>query len=452
MARVAALNAPRPSPPFPRFAPVARLRPVALVQPGTDLPGAPYAAVERDLPDAGFAAEVSLSSGPTRYAATWDGTRVGLVTTVAGRTRPHVSRRHGRAEDPTGLALSLTGPFLTAWTREGERWVARAVVDLDEPGAPGGPDPHDEGWLAGLTADGDRAGCFGQLGLRDVRVVTDADGTPCTDDGRVLLTATSAGPGGFRTGHTSVWSLDPDTLDLGHRGDLFFRRPERPGVLGDHATHLVRDRGVDGGVEGDRWLVATSTWGDFDRRRRARVTTTVATVPATTDVTRGSHVLDTVALRLPTPPDSVGSWDPHLVRDGDGWWATYVSASRFFRFHPVVAQGPALDRMSLRASATGRTATEGPTLVRRDDRWWVLASDGRDGPRAHRARYPVLDLDLHQHGHLDAAYPTNLPWPSLVDLPGRRPLLVGFNGAAYGGPLLGYGTHGALVVQRAGED
>ena len=63
-------------------------------------------------------------------------------------------------------------------------------------------------------------------------------------------------PGFFDTAHTSVWRLDPGSLDLEHTADLFFRRPDRPGVFGDHATHLVRTA--------DGWLVATSTWGDFE--------------------------------------------------------------------------------------------------------------------------------------------------------------------------------------------
>lgn len=420
---------------LPRFAPVARRRPVSVVQPGTDLPVAPYAAVEGEL--TGPATQVVLVAGDTRLAASWDGARVALTTTVRGRTRHHRSRRHGRASSPTALALALTGPFLTAFVREDGRWVARAVVDLAE--LDDAPDVHDEAWLATLAAEGDRSGCFGQLGLRDLRVVTHADGTPYVDDGRVLLTATSAGPGGFRTGHTSVWTLDPVGLDLTHRGDLFFRRPERAGVLGDHATHLVRD--------GQRWLVATSTWGDFDRQRHPRVTTTLATTTA--DVSRGCHVLDTQPLPLPVDGfASVGTWDPHLVRDGDRWLVTYVSASRFFSFHPVLAEGPALDRLTVRASATDRTATEGPTLTRLDGRWHVLASDGRDGPRGLRASYPVLDLDLRQHSTLAAAYPSNLPWPTLLELPGHEPLLVGFDGTRAGGPLLGYGSHGDVVLQR----
>ncbi|WP_137294523.1 hypothetical protein [Nocardioides dongxiaopingii] len=424
---------------LPAFRTAARLRPVDVVQPGSRVGPAPFVAAERDLAAGRPApADVVLRSGRTTFRATWDGVVVALeVGDATGGVSRHVSRRHGHGVSPTTLALALTGPFLAAFVREAGTWVARAVVDLTL--LPGAPDVHDEDWLAGLSAEGERTGTFGQLGFRDVRTVTHADGTAHLDGDRVLLTATSAGPGGFRTGHTSVWALDPLRLEVEHRADLFFRRPERPGTFGDHATHLVRD--------GDRWLVATSTWGDFDKRTNPRVTTTLATETADVDLLHGHHVLDTVPLDLPVEGlDSVGRWDPHLVRADGGWLATYVSARRFFSFHPVLAQGRDLDRLRLRAAATDRTATEGPTLTRLGEEWAVLASDGRDNPRGRRAAYPVYDLDLRQRGTLDADYPTNIPWPTLVPRPGG-PAVVGFDGTPAGGPLLDYGTHGDLVVQ-----
>ena len=78
----------------------------------------------------------------------------------------------------------------------------------------------------------------------------------------------------------------------------------------------------------------------------------------------------------------------------------------------------------------------------------LLASDGRDGRRAHRKRFPVFDLDLVEVGELDAPYPTNLPWPTLLR-DGDGWLLVTFNGAGHGGDLVGYGTHGTVVLMRA---
>jgi hypothetical protein len=462
---------------LPRFEVVARRRPVDLVSPGATLvdeplvPGssfptphpAPYAAVCATFPTA-LAAVVATGrltleltgSDGTRLTGWYDAARrtVGLDVTVAGRTSTHRSRRRGRpAGGADALALTLTGTHLTVFTREGSTWVARGRTNLAERRL----DTRDEAWLASLHSGVTRepaaapelrsepqgrltAGGFGQLGLRDLRVVSNADGTPYLHDGRPLLTATSAGPGFFDTGHTSVWSLDPAACELSHRADLFFRRPDRPGVFGDNATHLVRD--------GDRWLVATSTWGDFDLNRRgATVAVTLAETDA--DLLSGRHLLDTRPLRLPTEGlRSVGVWDPHLVRTDGCWRVAYVSARKFFRFHPVLAQGPSLDALVLRGAAADRVATEGTTLVELDGTWRLLASDGRDGRRGQRERYPVFDLDLAEVGALDAPYPTNIPWPTLLR-DGDGWLMVAFNAAGYGGDLVGYGTHGAVVLMRA---
>jgi hypothetical protein len=435
---------------LPRFTEVRRSRPVDLVAASARAvaatgPGswatphpAPYAAVTAVVTGP---ATLSLSSGGVRLAGWWDGTRAGVdVGTGESRTR-HVSRRHsrpGRAPDEVGL--SLTGTHATVFTRTRGTWTARSRVDLR-----GRVDTRDEAWLAGLRSGAEgavgavEAGGFGQLGLRDLRVVSIPDGTPYLLDGRVVLSATSAGPGFFDTAHTSVWALDPITLDLEHLADLFFRRPDAPGSYGDHATHLVRD--------GDRWLVATSTWGDFDRSRPgASVAVTLA--DTTADLLGGRHLLDTRPLLLPTAElRSVGVWDPHLVRDDDGWLVGFVSSPAFWTFYPALASGTSLDALTLRSAARERTATEGTTLVRLGGSWRVLASDGRDSPRRLRRRYPVLDLDLHETGTVTAPYPTNIPWPTLVPV-GESWLLVGFDGTPYSGKVAGYGTHGDVIFMR----
>ncbi len=440
-----------------RFEPVGWCRPVSLVQPGTDLaaPLAPSVAVEADVSGAGRV-EVSLRSGDIALTGSYDGS-LGLTVTTGSRTTRHASRRSGRPEAPVeSVGLALTGTHLSVLAREAGAWLVRGRVDLATRF-----DTRDETWLAGLTHEATgpvaevRAGAFGQLGLRDLRVVSHADGSPWREQGqdgeRVLLTATSAGPGFFDTAHTSVWALDPHDLTLEHRSDLFFRRPDRPGVFGDHASHLVRD--------GERWLLATSTWGDFDRSAPG-ATVGVTLAETTTDLTRGRHVLDTRPLTLPTTGlRSVGVWDPHLVRTDDGWLVAYVSAHRFFRFHPVLAGGPTLEDLTLLGAASDRRATEGPVLTRWGGdagRWRVVASDGRDGRPGQRGRYPVLDLDpslpqerrLAEVDALDAPYPTNLPWPTLLETDDGW-LMVGFDGTRAGGRLVGYGSHGRVVFARA---
>lgn len=399
---------------LPRFEIVARRRPVDLVVPGSSLAEvvAPYAA-------ATGTGDLALTSGRDRLVARYDGSAAWLEVTVGGRTTRHRSRRFANAGPVREVGLTLTGTHLTVLTRGPGPWTARGRYDLR-----GRVDTHAEDWLAGLAADAPVAGRFGQLGLRDVRVV---DGAP---DGRLVLSATSAGPGFFDTAHTSLWEVDPDTLAPTHLADVFFRRPGVPGVYGDHATHVLRD--------GDRWLVATSTWGDFEKKQRPVRVTLAST---TADLLSGVHVLDTEPLALPTDGlRSVGVWDPHLARTEEGWLVGFVSATRYFRFHPALATGPSLDALTLRASGSG-TETEGTTLARLDGAWRVLVSD-----KVAR-RFPVLDLDLRETGALDAPYPSNIPWPTLVPV-GDSWLWVTFNGSPRGGPLPGYGTHGDLVFLR----
>ncbi|QIK75181.1 hypothetical protein [Nocardioides piscis] len=433
---------------LPRLEIVRRLRPIDLLAPGSsiDLPVAGAHPMPMPAPGAtvvmpGGEGTLAFRLGDHRLAGSVARGHAALVFDHAGRTSTHRSRRHGRCDqEPSAMALTLTGTQLTLLTCEAERWVGRARIDLADPATR--VDVHDEALLAGLQVECSApatAGRFGQLGLRDIRLVTARDGSPVRDRARLLISATSAGPGFFATAHTSVWSFDPDSFDLEHRSDLWFRRPDRPGVYGDHATHVVRD--------GDGWLVATSTWGDFrhaDPKRSVR-----ATIARTrSDVTTGVHVLDTEELPLPTDGfRSVGVWDPHLVHTGHEWLVGFASARKFFRFHPALASGRRLEELSLRAAATDRRATEGTTLVKIDGQWRVLASDGPAGRRGQRRRHPVFDLDLREVGELAAAYPTNLPWPTLVETEDGW-LMLTFNGRPTGGRLLGYGTHGDLVVQR----
>lgn len=398
-----------------RFGVVGRRRPFDLVVPGSSLAEvvAPYVALTGP-------GDLALTSGGDRLVARYDGSAAWLEVTAGGATTRHRSRRMAKPGGPVReVGLTLTGTHLTVLTRGPGPWTARGRVDLrDRVGT------HAEDWLAALTADAAVAGRFGQLGLRDLRLV---DGAP---QGRVLLSATSAGPGFFDTAHTSLWEVEPRTLTLTHLSDVFFRRPDKPGAYGDHATHVLRDR--------DRWLVTTSTWGDFDAKHRP-VSVTLASTDA--DLLSGAHLLDTAPLALPTDGlRSVGVWDPHLARTDDGWLVGYVSATRYFRFHPVLASGPSLDDLSLRAAGAG-SQTEGTTLARLDGRWRVLASDGV------ARRYPVLDLDLRETGELAAPYPSNIPWPTLVP-DGDSWLLVAFDGRPCGGPLPGYGTHGDVVFLR----
>ena len=132
------------------------------------------------------------------------------------------------------------------------------------------------------------------------------------------------------------------------------------------------------------------------------------------------------------------------MRTDDGWLAAYVSARKFFRFHPVVAVRPDPRRPD---AARRRRRPQGDRGRRRciasSDEWRLLASDGV------RRRYPVFDLDLTEVGSLDAPYDTNIPWPTILDLGDDGQLMIGFDGEPTGGRLVGYGSHGAVRFARA---
>lgn len=439
---------------LPRFEVVHRARPVRLVARERETGFvAPFAAVEVDLGTHDVAGRVSAGftgSDGTRLLGWYDGGRrlAGLdITDAEGRTSHHRSRRHGRPPTPPdSIATTVTGSWLTVFTRSDGEWTARGRVDLADRDLLADP--------AGLTATSGwqsreeherspvasrRSGTFGQLGLRDCHFVTHADGRPVEEDGLLFLAMTHAGPGAFTAGHTGIWSYHPATHAFEHTADLYFRRGGR--VLGDHATHLVR--------HGSRWLVATSTWADFDG---TGVAITVAESDA--DLLHGEHVLDGRRLELPIGDldgRCVGAWDPHLALVDGHWHVAFVAARKFFSFHPAVARAREADRLDdleLLGEAADRTSSEGTVMARVDGHWRVLASDGRDNPRRVPSGFPVFDLGMRQVGALDAPYPTNIPWPNVVEWD-RGWLMVTFEGTPYGGPLPGYGTHGDLVVMRA---
>lgn len=413
---------------------------------------APFVAVEAELGTHDVAGRLACElTGPggERLTGWYDGGRrlAGLdVTDGSGRTTHHRSRRHGRPETPPdALATALTGSWLSVLTRHGPTWTVRGRVEL-----PPRVEPRAPAFLAGLgttvrwtgrepvstePVTSWRAGTFGGLGVRDVHLVTEADGTPVTRDGLHFLTVTHAGPAFADAAHCGVWSFDPVTYAVQSCARLFFRR--RGLVLGDHATHLVRD--------GDRWLVATSTWGDFAKKSLG-----ITLAVSTDDLLSGEHVLDGQPLDLPAPGRCAGVWDPHLTRIDGHWHLAFVAARKFFDFRPALARAASpgvLGEWELLGSAEDRVATEGTVIARLDGQWRVLASDGRDNPAGVRGRFPVFDLTMREVGALDAAYPTNIPWPTLLERPDGW-LMLTFDGTPAGGDLPGYGTHGDFLVLR----
>lgn len=410
-------------------------------------PPAPFVAVECDvLPRGQAPVAVGLAAeGGDRLVAFHDASRrqVGLELRTGGTSTVLAVAQAPRRVRRLAFVLAENQP--TVLVDAGRGWQALATdrhrvaprLDLRRPET---LSRFVVAWgaLDGVVDVGRvRAGVFGMAGLRDLHVVQNADGSPYVDaDGRMFLTATCAGLGFFTQAHWGVFAFDPDRVaedGLEQTAHLFTRRDGL--VLGDHAGQLVRD--------GDSWHVAVSSWGDFTPQRGVHV----RHLTTSEDLLRGVHVLATERTPMPT---GRGSYDPGLTRIDGRWHVSYVESvsHRPSRFHPALAVAPegaahwteGLERVG---EADGLDFTEGPILARLDGEWLVLASDGK-------ARcYPAFDLRMRRVGELDAPYGTNLPHPDVVDLPGGDRLLLTFDGTPHRPRVLGYGTHGDVLVLRA---
>jgi hypothetical protein len=407
-------------------------------------PAAPFAAVEVDVTGAGAGVVLAGlgSAAGDHVVAVFDARRqrVGIEVRRAGRTRLVRRRKVGLpAAFRLGFAVCENQVTVLADTGAGwsplltERRRVAALLDLRQPetlraltylwGARPG---------SGEVVLGDvRAGLFGMTGLRDPHLVQHADGRPYLRDGKAFLTFTCAGLGGFAQAHWGVFCLDlEDPTRVEQVAQLYTHRHGL--ILGDHAGQLIRD--------GDRWIVLTSSWGDFvPGQIHVRHTTSAA------DLLRGVHLLETEKTPLPT---ELCSWDPGLSRVDGRWHLSFVESpsQQPFEFHPALAAAPNggdwRAGLSMVGAAKDLRKCEGPILTRVRDAWWLVASD------AERRCYPVFTMAMERVGVLDAPYPTNIPHPQIVPLPDGGHLLVTFNGAPFAKQTMGYGGHGDVIVMR----
>ena len=409
-------------------------------------PEAPFATVEARL----RAAEGSIALGlgtedGDHVLVRWTArtSRVSLEARTRGRTRVLRRRKVGLGEG-AGLAFALCENQVTALVDSGEGWQpvlterakVSALVDLRRETT---LERFRYGWGAEeATATGVRAGLFGMTGLRDPHLVQHADGSPYEREGRQFLTWTCAGLGSFRQAHWTAWSFDPASpRDMRLESQIFSRRDGL--VLGDHAGHLVRHQ--------DRWLLATSSWGDF---APGRIHVRHAETDA--DLLSGVHVIDTEPTPLPTEH---ATWDPSLLLHDGSWRVAFVESpsQKKWNFHPALARGPQastgqaegpwFEGLELVAAAKDLTQCEGPIFARVGSEPWLLASD-KVGQN-----YPVFDLDGQRRGRLDAPYPTNIPHPQLVPDPTGGWWMLTFDNAQYAPRVMGYGGHGDVVLMHS---
>jgi hypothetical protein len=373
---------------------------------------------------------------------------VAIDVRVEGRTTRVASVNVDRA-GVTRYAFTVNENYVTALVARGVDWVPvvqHRITDLLDLRNPAVLRQYRYGFGAGgagttVTIEDVRAGYFGQAGIRDLHVISHSDGRPYIRNGKLYLTATQAGLSFFQAAHWGVWTLDLDEpYQVEPVAALFF---ERDGlVLGDHAGQIVADD-HDGCFH-----VAVSSWGDFAfKGMHVRYCRTF------NNILSGVHVLKSARMSLPT---DVSAWDPSMVRIGGRWYVGFVESpyqdpTRGFNFHPALARsdrGGSLNRLSKVGADLSRDQTEGTILQKVGGRWYLLASDGVD------RQYRVYDLSMKLLGFLKAPYGSNIPHPQVIPISDQGQttyLLITFEGTQYHEELLGYGTHGDLIVMRAAQ-
>jgi hypothetical protein len=400
-----------------------------------DAPARPGRVVTHVRPVAPFCAVVVRARGAVAAGLSGDASVVGryadgaasIEVTVAGVTTTVASAAADLAGE-FGFAVVVNENAVTVLADTGAGWQplltnrdgVRALIDLRDPRVLRRLSYGYEGAVGRV-----RAGYFGQAGVRDPHVVQYADGRPLIRDGKLYLTLTCGGLGFFQQAHWGVWTLDlANPTRLTQVAQLFFARDGV--VLGDHAGQIV--------VDGDEFVLAMSSWGDFDFAG-----VQVRYVRTRADVLSGVHVLPTVAMPLPT---SVSSWDPAMTKINGQWHVAFVESpaqSPAFVFHPALARGRSLESLSLVGADLSLDQTEGPIIQRLRGKWYVLASDG--DARVYRK----YDLSMRPQGTLDAPYGTNIPHPQVFRYRDKY-WMVTFDGTQYAEPVLGYGTHGDFIV------
>ncbi len=370
---------------------------------------------------------------------------VSIDVCVEGR-RTRVATIGANLTNATEFAFAVNENYVTALIADGSKWIPVVqhhianLLDLRNPTVlqryrfgfgSGGIDRN-------FTVESVRAGYFGQVGIRDLHVVSYDDGRPYIRGRKLYFTATQAGLSFFQAAHWGVWTLDLDQPNsIEPVATLFFARDGL--VLGDHAGHIVVDERSGG------FHVAVSSWGDF-----AFNGVHVRYCRTFEDILSGVHVLKSTRMPLPTP---VSAWDPSMVRIDERWYVGFVESSiqdpGNFVFWPALARGrsggPITQLTRVGADRT-RRQTEGTILQKVGGRWYLLASDG-----ANR-KYRAYDLSMRLVGFLRAPYGSNLPHPQVIPIPENDRtayLLITFDGTPYHDEVLDYGTHGDVIIMRA---
>lgn len=271
------------------------------------------------------------------------------------------------------------------------------------------------------------------MGQADIRVITDEEGTPLMDGGRVWFTATTRG-GGLPHPSQGVFSLDPGIFDIRFEGMIAFDRGD--GLLRNElASHLFLDR-PSGEWRG--WTTAFSAYGDPAKEEKKEI----LAVRSARDPRRGFSVMSSATMGL------VGDYeDPHGSFDKESGTWRLLMCQNVGGYKAAVFSSPRWDGGFTRIAGPVEEDSTGTTLQKVGGvRYAFFGSSDRN---FHVRSFPDLDplgtleLDLppwEKDGNARV-------WPNLIPLPEGSPapyLLLTFDRTNFPGMKGPNWTYGAM--------
>ncbi|MBB5353876.1 hypothetical protein HNR46_004140 [Haloferula luteola] len=271
------------------------------------------------------------------------------------------------------------------------------------------------------------------IGQADIRTITDEEGTPLMDEGRLWFTATTRG-GGLPHPAQGVFSLSPGLFDFRFEGLIAFDRGD--GLLrNDLASHLFFDRKNQ---EWRGWTTAFSAFGDPQKKEPKEI----LAVRSLHDPRHGFSTMQAAPIGL------VGDYeDPQGVFDSSSGTWRMLLCQNAGGYKAAVFESDHWDGGFHRIAGPVASDSTGTTLQTLDGTRYAFF--GSADQSFHVCTFPELqplgklDLDLPPWR---AKGPSRV-WPCIVPLPEGYPapyLLLTFDRANFPGMPLPNWTYGAL--------
>ncbi|HSX49948.1 MAG TPA: hypothetical protein VLF09_03260 [Cellvibrio sp.] len=278
------------------------------------------------------------------------------------------------------IALSLVMNSASVWVDSGSGWVC--LVTHQIPTASVNFKTIDlTGWKPSFTVaasasvtwvfDNLKSGIFGGVGIRDMTLITSANGDPVDFSGNYRFTATSTCPVG--TGYNTVWEYSPIDYSIVMTGAILVNRGGSR--QNDLNAHIVLN-------DDSTYRVVIASWGNgFGGIIQCYHKNNVG------DIMVGEAYInspDLLALPLIPGTGSGGSYDPYLIYDVDHWFLAYAVVSRtdFVGENFYIAAAETVDFIAFTGvgSDPARTIVEGPKICKSNGQLFIYGGGRGEQP------------------------------------------------------------------------